>query len=221
MKAPGKIEAVCAGAVNGKRLLHRDARLLEARRIDRASSSELQECREPPGCARDTRTVAKASHLLPCAPQKLEGSGKIGPRDPVDEREVVLGVRLLGIAPVNVGTRVFGEGDIRARVSHPDRTLFPAIGEAFERELADRNQHPEARLARDLRLADEAVLDKAAQRVEDVAPELLRRAADLLDLGQHPTPHKDGESREELALRWIQQVPAPGDRASQRALPFG
>ena len=118
-----------------------------------------------------------------------------------------------------MGARFFGERDIRARVAHPYEIALVALREAFERELADRDEHAESRLAVDLRLPHQAVLDESAEHVENVAgAELLGRAADLLDLREHPAAREDRQPREELALCGVQQIPAPGDRAAKGAL---
>src|SRR6266550_7696769 len=117
--------------------------------------------------------------------------------------------------------RLLGEDQVRARVARADEASLVALFQAFERVLADRHKHSESGLARDLRLPHETVLDEAAQHVEDIsAAELLRRPADLLDLREHPAAHKDREPREKLALRWIQEIPAPRDRPAQGALPL-
>src|SRR5207247_8558084 len=121
--------------------------------------------------------------------------------------------------PLYVRSRLFGERDIRAGVADPYEIALVALREAFECELADGNEHSESRLAGDLRLTHQAVLDEAAEHVENVAgAELLRRAADLLDLREHPAAREDRQPREELALRRVQQIPAPGDRAAKGAL---
>ena len=107
------------------------------------------------------------------------------------------------IALLNVRARLLREREIGARVALPDEIALVTLIKTFEGVIADRDEHPESGLAIDLRLAHEAVLHEAAQRVEDIPAELLRRATDRLDLRKRPASHEDREPREELALDGI------------------
>src|SRR3989442_13586778 len=89
------------------------------------------------------------------------------------------------VALLKVRPRLLREGEICERVALPDEIALVALIKPFERVLADRDQHSESRLARNLRLADQAVLHEAAQRVEDIALALLSWPADRLDLREH------------------------------------
>src|SRR5437899_4808253 len=65
-------------------------------------------------------------------------------------------------------------------------------------------------------MAHEAMLDKSAQDPERLAA----RIAHLLDLWEHRARDEHPETREEALLAFVQEVPAPGDRATQRPLPL-
>ncbi len=101
-----------------------------------------------------------------------------------------------------------------------DEVALVALRESFERVVADRDEHPEAWLAVDLGLAHQTVLHQGAEHIEKIAAELVTRAANLFDLGKHHAVDKDSKPRAETALGRVQEIPAPGDRAAQGALPL-
>ena len=101
-----------------------------------------------------------------------------------------------------------------------DGAGLAALLEALEGVVADRRQHPEARLAVGLlRLAQKALVDELAEALEEVHADV--GAGDGLDLVEAPATGEDTEAREQPPLRLAKEVPAPGDRAAQRALAFG
>ena len=109
--------------------------------------------------------------------------------------------------------RFLREGDIGASVPRRDLVALPALRQALQRVLADRDQQAKARLAPDLGLAHEAVLDESAQDIEHVVV-----FADLLDLRQPRARNEDCKPREETLLIVIEEIPAPPDRAAQGPL---
>ena len=127
---------------------------------------------------------------------------------------------LLALA-LKMRPRFLGQGQVCEGVPLRDLVALATLRELFERELADRHQHAEARLASDFRLAHQALLDERAQDLEDVAPELAPRTADRLDLRKHPPGDEDAEPREEPTLRYLEEIPAPLDGAAERPLAFG
>src|ERR1700694_2268633 len=113
---------------------------------------------------------------------------------------------LLVVAP-EMRPRLLGER--KERGGMPPRNLlgFPALGQASERVLADRDEHPETRLALDLRLPNEALLDECAEDVEDIG-----LAADRFDLWKHRAGDKHGKAAGEALLACPQEIPAPRPR---------
>jgi hypothetical protein len=84
----------------------------------------------------------------------------------------------------------------------------------LERELTDRLQLIEPRLASELALSDQAAVDQGGQPVEYVDPQLAGRAAHRLGGLQAESPGKDGQALQEVALVLAQQLVAPADGAA-------
>src|SRR5438477_1348401 len=168
---------------------------------------------------------------LPEAPQReRHPRGVLGTTmvdGPIKRRAHVVVVRLEEVEPpllalaLKMRPRFLGEGQVGDGVPLRDLLALATLRELFERELADRHQHAEARLASDFRLAHQALLDERAQDLEDVAPELASGTADRFDLRKHSTGDEDTEPREESTLGYLEQIPAPLDRAAKRPLAFG
>ena len=92
--------------------------------------------------------------------------------------------------------------------------------EALDREGSDRLEHEESWIAvRVVLRADQALLRQRCQDVEDVhGLALLAGDADGLGRVEGPAAHEHAESLEELALRLVEQVVAPGDGRPERLL---
>ena len=118
----------------------------------------------------------------------------------------------------------FGVGDsARARnVAEWRRSISsrsPLSVEPLGGELADRVEHPEARLAVDLLGPDEALVGEGHQAVEDVEPSSSAagpQTASALSSSQPPTNTR--QPGEQAPLACVEQVVAPGDRAAERLL---
>ncbi len=90
----------------------------------------------------------------------------------------------------------------------------------LDRELADRLEHHEPRLAvHTLDLPQEALLDQRGERIDDVAADIL--GTDSLDGLEPRSPCEDGEPRKQRAIGLVQHVVAPCDRRAQGLLPLG
>src|SRR5262249_41025439 len=84
--------------------------------------------------------------------------------------------------------------------------------------LADRLQHPEARLGIRADLLQQALRDQRAHAVEYVDAERAVRVADVLGSLEGAAADEDRETPEQRLLLGVEQVVAPGDRASERLL---
>jgi len=67
-------------------------------------------------------------------------------------------------------------------------------------------------------LPHQALVDELADAVEHAAADLARRTTDRLELVQPAACNKHGAAREQRAHPRFEQVVAPSDRATQRAL---
>ena len=99
-----------------------------------------------------------------------------------------------------------------------DRGVLAARGELLVGELADRDEHAEARLAGGFLLPDEAAVEKLRGAVQHVAADLGRGSADRLELLEHRARNEHAAAREEAPQPVVEKVVAPRDRATQRAL---
>src|SRR5438105_14453980 len=84
------------------------------------------------------------------------------------------------------------ERDVGGEMAVLDGLAFIARGEPLGREIADRHEHPEARLAAHLGLAHEALVDELAQAIEHGAADVAGRTAHGLEL---PAPRPGHEGR--------------------------
>src|SRR5947207_10646859 len=75
------------------------------------------------------------------------------------------------VRAVEVRGGFLGERDVRREVAVLDRLALVTRGKPLEREIADRDEHPEPRLAVHLGLAHQALVDELAETVEHVAPD--------------------------------------------------
>src|SRR5438876_12323362 len=168
---------------------------------------------------------------LPEAPQReRHPRGVLGTTmvdGPIKRRAHVVVVGLEEVEPpllalaLKMRPRFLGEGQVGDGVPLRDLLALATFRELFERELADRHQHAEARLAPDFRLAHQALLDERAQDLEDVAPELAPGTADRLDLRKHPPGDEDAEPREEATLRYLEEITSPLDSAAESLMAMG
>ena len=103
------------------------------------------------------------------------------------------------------------------RVTAAEQVALAAFLEACGRVLADRLEHAHpGRTAARAPGDDQAVLDEALERAEDVLDLLV--AAHRFRGGDRPPAREDGESREERALGLVEEVVAPVDCRRQRSL---
>ena len=102
-----------------------------------------------------------------------------------------------------------------------DLVRLAARLESLEGVLADRHEHAEARVALDVRLAQQALIDELAQAREDVRADLVSRTTNGLDLFDRGAADEHGAPGEKPLQRVVQEVIAPRDRAAERALPVG
>ncbi len=117
------------------------------------------------------------------------------------------------IAASEVRSGLFGELQIGRRVSPRDLFGLPTLREAQQGVLANGDEHAKARLALDLRLPHETLLDERAQDVEGIG-----LSAHLFDLPKHRATDEHREAPEEALLARVQEVPAPCDRPIESSL---
>ena len=92
--------------------------------------------------------------------------------------------------------------------------------ELFQRELPDRLQHREPEVAVRVRPPDQRHVDERRQPVEGVQADLLRAGRPPRP-AQRPSAGEHREPGEQPPLRRVEQVVAPGDRASEGPLALG
>ena len=100
------------------------------------------------------------------------------------------------------------------------RPLLAARRQPLQPELADRLQHPVARLLR-LRAADllhDALLDQRRDAVERIEP-AVAHAGDRFGPRQVEAADEDGQAAKERLLGRVEQVVAPGDGVAHRPQP--
>ena len=115
--------------------------------------------------------------------------------------------------PRSAGSACFRELAVEARVAAPHLLAVAALGQPLERVLADRLQHPEARLAAGHRLGPEqVVVQERLDAVDDVELEL---SGDGLGALEREAADEDGKAREERLLLRGEEVVAPLRRGTQ------
>ena len=120
--------------------------------------------------------------------------------------------------PSSAGSASSASGG-RSRRAGAARPRRRPLGQPLERVLADRLQHPEARLAARHRLRPEqAVVEQRLDAGEHVELEV---AGNRLRGVEREAADEDGQAREERLLRRAQEVVAPGDGGAQRPVPLG
>ena len=127
----------------------------------------------------------------------------------------------LELLPLKVRGGLFGERHVRGGVAGVDRLRLVACGELLERVVADRDEHPESRLALDLELPDEAVIDQLRDPVQHRPPDLTVRSAHRLELVEPGASDEDAAPPEEPLQAIIEKVVAPADRSPKRPLTVG
>jgi hypothetical protein len=143
-------------------------------------------------------------------------------RSPISAEVVVVGrepvepVRLSWTGQLS--RRLFGHFQEEPRVPLADLRFLAGFDESFEPELTDRLEHPEARLEADFVTPDQAVLDQLIERLERIQAAFAGGGADRIGGLQAPTPAEDREPSEHRLAGGIQEIVAPLDRATQRAL---
>ncbi len=102
-----------------------------------------------------------------------------------------------------------------------ERTHLLAPLEAFERVLADRIEHGEARFAiRKLSWPHQTLVAERRQAVQRVKILVILRNADSFGSLDGPATNKDRQACEELLLSVRKKVVAPVDGRPQRLMPF-
>ena len=91
------------------------------------------------------------------------------------------------------------------------RRLLAGLTKLHRRELADRLEHPEARLALGRLVGDEARVKKRLERRRHVRA----RVGDSLDRVEGRSTGEDGERAEDVCGRFAEQAVAPVDRRAQ------
>src|SRR4029079_3479417 len=112
-------------------------------------------------------------------------------------------------ARLQFGTRALAKRDVPGRVSVAELRHILKLFKPVRGKISDRLEHAVTRAAP----ADEALVDERGDPVEVCT-------ADLLGSLQRATAGEEGEPCEEVLLGRHQQVVAPDDRRTQRALPL-
>ena len=170
----------------------------------RSHASPRTAAARPPGAAR--LRVARSAPS-PSAARRLSCSASSRPARP--------------LRPRSPGSAASGQIQEEAGVAGPHRPLpLAARRQLLQRELADRLQHPEARLAvRRLALPQQALVDQRREPVEHVE----RRVVPARRRPPRPPPACSRRRRRPgggtaPARAGVEQVVAPGDRVAQRPL---
>ena len=175
--------------------------------------------------------LGEVAALLPVAPHRVAKPDRrltvAGCDRPVENRADVVMVTLQPAEPATLivageeGRETFTESDERGRVTALDLGPLAARAQLLGRKLADRFEHPEARLPVALLGSDEALVREGHQPIEHVqACKLRGGSADRLRAVELTAPGEHRQPREEDPLTLGKQLVAPGNRTAQGLLPL-
>src|SRR5207253_3240135 len=184
--------------------------------------------RQRQGLSHPGATYVDVTAHLPEAPQtrgQLHGVFRItGGERPVQRGPKIVRLHLEAVEPFfalaaeHMWLRLLRQRDECLHMPVLDGRPFVTLLQLLRRELSDRLQHQEAWLTEVRKPSEKALVSQLVERVDHVAADISRRAADRLDLFETPAAGENGEAGEQPPAGLLDHVVAPLDRAAKRLL---